>query len=110
MQASDLLFAPLGGADLYVAKADLADWCDAALLFWRGISADSGSSTSPGRSVPTVAEALWPITASLMGDSPTGLPHLGPTAYACLGPTGKRSPEPLPRHPWLVSVSRPRHQ
>lgn len=39
MQASDLLFAPLGGGNLYVAKADLADWCDAVLQFWRGISA-----------------------------------------------------------------------
>lgn len=38
-KASDLLFAPLGGGDLYVAKADLADWCDGVLQFWRGISA-----------------------------------------------------------------------
>ncbi len=39
MQASDLLFAPLGGGDLYVTERDLADWCDAVLQFWRGLAA-----------------------------------------------------------------------
>lgn len=52
MQASDLLFAPLGGGDLYVAKADLADWCDAVLQFWRGISAALWSQHFPESEFP----------------------------------------------------------
>ncbi len=39
MWASELLFAPLGGGDLYVSEKDLEDWCEAVLRFWRGLAA-----------------------------------------------------------------------
>lgn len=52
MQASDLLFAPLGGGDLYVAERDLADWCDAVLQFWRGLAAALRELHSPESQFP----------------------------------------------------------
>ncbi|MDE2977438.1 MAG: hypothetical protein OXU63_07950 [Acidobacteriota bacterium] len=52
MQASDLLFAPLGGGDLYVAERDLADWCDAVLQFWRGLAAALRKLHSPESESP----------------------------------------------------------
>ncbi|MCY3934207.1 MAG: hypothetical protein OXH70_21095 [Acidobacteria bacterium] len=52
MQASDLLFAPLGGGDLHVAERDLADWCDAVLQFWRGLAAALRKLHSPESELP----------------------------------------------------------
>ena len=40
IRSSDLLFAPLGGGDLYVTEKNLADWCNAVLQFWRGLAAE----------------------------------------------------------------------
>lgn len=52
MQASDLLFAPLGGGDLYVTERDLTDWCDAVLQFWRGLAAALRKLHSPESGFP----------------------------------------------------------
>ncbi len=52
MQASDLLFAPLGGGDLYVTERDLADWCDAVLQFWGGLAAALRKLHSPKSELP----------------------------------------------------------
>ena len=47
MWASDLLFAPLGGGDLYVTRKDLEDWCEAVLRYWRGLAASFRLQYSP---------------------------------------------------------------
>lgn len=52
IQASHLLFAPLGGGDLYVTERDLADWCDAVIQFWRGLAAALRKLHSPESEFP----------------------------------------------------------
>lgn len=52
MRASEQPFAPLGGGDLFVSETDLANWCDAILKFWRGISATFWAQHFPDSEFP----------------------------------------------------------
>lgn len=52
MWASELLFAPLGGGDLYVTEKDLEDWCEAVLRFWRGLASSFRVQHSPDSEFP----------------------------------------------------------
>ena len=52
MWASDPLFSPLGGGDLYVSETDLVSWSDALLQFWRGLAAFFWKQHWPGAKFP----------------------------------------------------------